>query len=385
MGLRSLALEWARGFDEVWDWLCSVPNESLRLRKAEYFYLFYLYLQGVGEFRGLSPRKILEYQVYAPVLDRNRIANLLGSFLSSKSVEWRPNTLSAVLSDVRDFFSFYGVTLPRVKVELLQAYKEPSGQMLDRESLLKIFESAKLRDRAVIQICYGGGMGFKEFSFFNNSWDSVKEQMETGCRLLRIEEKPRKRNRLGSESFFTIVGRDGIRLLKDYLDERGEPRRGEPIFLEMSKKNFSGSFLRIAFRVGLIKERMRGLGVRYGYGVHQLRDVFRTEWQRSGADPMVAEFMMGHVKTVDPNKYLQFLKAPEYVYEEYRKAEPRLSLLSNPHPDMVRKDEVEELREQVERLQVQAERARKLEILLEDPDVYEAFTGILKRLKARKA
>jgi hypothetical protein len=100
---------------------------------------------------------------------------------------------------------------------------------------------------------------------------------------------------------------------------------------------------------------------------------------------MVAEFMMGHVKTVDPNKYLQFLKAPEYVYEEYRKAEPRLSLLSNPHPDMVRKDEVEELREQVERLQVQAERARKLEILLEDPDVYKAFTGILKRLKARKA
>lgn len=378
-----MAFGWARGYGEVWDWLCSVSDEDLRIVRASHLYLFYLYLQDNSEFKGLTPKELLERQAYAPVLDRNKLANKLGGFLVSRSREWRPNTLSNAMSSVREFFSYYGVPLPKVKYGLPQDCKEASEQNLDRESLLTIFRSAKLRDKAIIQICYGGGMGRKEFLFFNSSWESVKEQLEVESRYVRVDLKPRKQNRKGGLPFFTVIGRDGNALLQDYLDERGEPRKGEPIFLRMSRKNYSDFFKRLACRVDLITERQGGLGVRYGYGIHQLRDMFRTEWQRTGADPTVAEFMMGHTKNVDPNKYLQFAKVPDYVIEEYRKAEPRLSLLSNPHPDLVRKDEVEELKEQVQQLQTQSERARKLEILLEDPEVYEAFTKTLRDLKKR--
>lgn len=38
--------------------------------------------------------------------------------------------------------------------------------------------------------------------------------------------------------------------------------------------------------------------VRYGKNPHELRDLFRTRWEKSGSNPVGAEFCMGH--TVDP-------------------------------------------------------------------------------------
>jgi len=67
--------------------------------------------------------------------------------------------------------------------------------------------------------------------------------------------------------------------------------------------------------------------VRYGVSPHEIRDLTRSRWQVSGADPLVAEFLMGH--DIDPNAYNKFMKyEPWYLVQEYRKALPWLNIMS---------------------------------------------------------
>ena len=57
---------------------------------------------------------------------------------------------------------------------------------------------------------------------------------------------------------------------------------------------------------------------------HEMRDVFKTRFHKSGADPVVAEFCIGH--EVDPLGYNKAMSNVSYVSREYRKAEPWLNI-----------------------------------------------------------
>lgn len=67
-------------------------------------------------------------------------------------------------------------------------------------------------------------------------------------------------------------------------------------------------------------------GIRYKVHVHELRDLFRTEWHRSQADPSVAEHCMGH--TVDPLQYDKIMRDHTYARAHYLRALPYLNILS---------------------------------------------------------
>jgi hypothetical protein len=82
---------------------------------------------------------------------------------------------------------------------------------------------------------------------------------------------------------------------------------------------------------------------RYGINGHELRDIFRSEWHLSGADPTCAEFCMGH--DIDPNHYNKIMKLhPEWAEAQYAQAEPFLNIVSQ-NPRMVALDKVRELEE----------------------------------------
>jgi len=163
----------------------------------------------------------------------------------------------------------------------------------------------------------------------------------------------------------------------EYLKVRGRPHEGEPIFIRsvsggkgnddpaLEGRSYRKNFKTLCRRVGLPAQ---------GYFPHQVRDVLRTEWQRTGADPLVCEFIMGH--GVDPNKYLQFMKAPDYVLEQYRVAESRLNLVSNPDPSMVNRNEMEDLRREVARLQAEKTEAEAITARLE-----QKYDELIKRIE----
>lgn len=94
---------------------------------------------------------------------------------------------------------------------------------------------------------------------------------------------------------------------------------------------------------------------------------------------------MGH--NVDPLEYNKAMGDTDYTAREYRKAEPWLNILSE-DPEKVPLESVEETQYQLEKrikeLEQGNERARKLDMLLEDPEVYEAFVKTLRGLKEKK-
>jgi len=232
---------------------------------------------------------------------------------------------------------------------------------------------------------FQGGMGLKEIVYWSNhGLPSLKEQLRLGVHPIRIDLPGRKLNR-NIRPFYTFIGWDAINTLKDWLEVR--PNRSRAIFTNqfgdpVSEKSIRNYWTRHLKNLGIIKPPENpSHRTRYGKNPHELRDLFRTRWQKSGASPEVAEFLMGHI--VDPLGYNKAMRDHDYVAGEYMKAEPWLNILSE-DPSKVPLRDVLAMKRRIEELERETTKIRKLEMLLEDPEVYEAFIETLQRLKERK-
>jgi len=189
---------------------------------------------------------------------------------------------------------------------------------------------------------YQSSMGLEEFIYFNtHSWPQVKEQLDQGKYLIRIDLPGRKhRNMKPGGQYFTFIGKDAIVKLRNYLEVRGQsyrkiPRKLPPlekaIFITenwrpLTKFAIMSYFKRHAWMLGMTKRRHSDKYARYRVHVHEMRDTFRTEWNLTDAKGFMAEFFMGHV--IDSNNYNKPMKMPEWAEKQYSLAEPYLNILS---------------------------------------------------------
>ena len=247
--------------------------------------------------------------------------------------------------------------------------------------------------RAVFLCMFQGAMGCEELMAFNGSWDQVRPQLSAGRSRMKLYLPGRKHSKNG-RPYYTFLGHDAVVALKEYLDaERGNIQNGDVIFLNkqaipLGKANIQMAITAYGEKVGLLKRptppcpKCKGETIRvrrrhwirgerkqvtsfickacreetlyspehaisphtrYGINSHELRDIYRTEWQLSGAAAVCAEFFMGH--DIDPNNYNKIMKLhPEWAEEQYAKAEPFLNIVSE-DPRKVGLDRVRELEE----------------------------------------
>ena len=246
--------------------------------------------------------------------------------------------------------------------------------------------------RAVAVIRLQAGMGLKEFGFFNmNGWKSLERQMEERRHPIRIDLPGRKRRR-NILPHYTFIGRNAISALEEYLDERPpSPPPKKAIFLNQIGRpvrtyNIQRVWLNHLKRLGLARaEGKPHRGTRYGKNPHELRSLFRSRWRLTGCDVEVAEFFMGH--DIDKLGYDKSPKlSPEWFRMQYIKAEPWLNIMSGDREKVSRSELAEErikLERRIEELERSNRFARKLDMLLEDPEIYEAFVETLRSLKKR--
>jgi len=199
-----------------------------------------------------------------------------------------------------------------------------------------------------------------------NAWPQIKPQLEQGGWIdrngklwkdvfridLPVERKGNPR------PYFCHIGKDAIEALKRYLQIRGEP---EDIIWEdlNSIPSLVQIMLRIGRRIGIIPAQPKksfDRSVRYGYNLHEMRDVAKSLWHESGADLLVCDFCMGH--SVDQLGYDKvYTLSPDYAVKEFSKALSHLNILSSTQrPEvLIEKErsqdkEIALLREQVEEL-----------------------------------
>ncbi len=106
-------------------------------------------------------------------------------------------------------------------------------------------------------------------------------------------------------------------------------------------------------RLGLVNRiRNNKSSNRYGKNVHELRDVFRSLWEKSPATYSVAEYVMGHV--VDPLGYNKAHRDENWTRKEYLKAVPYLNIISSGRAfGRVDESEVERLRLQIQQMEAE--------------------------------
>ncbi len=372
-----------------------------RYRRIAYAYFVEWLPSHGGEFAGLTPAEMLDLQEKAVGRDRYKQVDLLQTWIRETPARYK--TKKVTYHIIRSFYAHNRVPLPqdkgynqRIKGDNT---REPVIGALSMEDLKKVILSSNETYQAVFLCMFQSSMGGKEFEHFNfHGWKQIEEPLKRDAPRIRIDLPGRKHARM-ERPFYSFIGRDSIDALKRYLKFRGPIKNGEPIFLNMRGTPVTKAALEKYFRkhikkTGVVKpktpacpkcggetrrrltdketgrrtyyvcgecgaenyptpELIRELrAIRYGCDPHEMRDLFRSEWQKSQADPIVAEFMMGH--DIDPNKYNKFFNDVAWVESQYRLAEPWLNIISD-NPRVVGVDRVKQLQETVERLKAERE------------------------------
>lgn len=332
-----------------------------------------------SEWEGVSPNRLIEIQKAATGDERFTLLDLAQAWVSS--VKGRGKYKGRLYSSIRSFFLHNRADLPQDGSFRIRSDEPRVSGNLSIDEFRMICETSSPMYRALFVCMFQGGMGIGEAIYWSeHGLESVKQQLRSGSFPLIVRLPGRKKLR-NDRPYYTFIGSDGVEALSHWLKVRPDvdnphiflTSRGTPI----SYFTVQGYWMRRLKRLGLIIGK-RGKSARYGKNLHEVRDLFRTRWEKSGASGAAAEYFLGHV--VDPMEYNKAFRDEGYAKREYRKAEEWLNVFSE-DPESVSINEVSRLRQKIEDLEREKERkvdnlevkvnelTEMLKILYENPEL----------------
>lgn len=316
------------------------PNTAKRSWYMFRAFMGYLGRNG-GVLRKFGPDELVEYQKKAIGEDRYSILDLLQVYLTER--DGRASYKTRIYGCVRSFFLHNRAELPRDRSFKIRSEIPPVVGSLDLDTFKHILLKCNKMYRAIFLAMFQGGMGVEEVLYWSrNGFDSVREQFFKDSNPLRIDLPGRKFYK-NIRPYHTYIGRDAIKALRQWVETRPIVEHPD-IFITQFKtpvkyKSIYQYWMWQLRRLGIIGKKGPNKGNRYGKNPHEIRDMFRTRWQKSGRAPEVAEFLMGH--QIDPLRYNKAMQDLSYTCREYRRAEKWLNILSQ-DPEHIHIDDVEE-------------------------------------------
>jgi len=310
------------------------------------------------EWVGLSPSKfsendideLVEYQKKANNGERYEILDLLIDWVNSKAL--RASSQKTRYNQIRGLFKANRAELPTDTISFKSDKPKVVGT-LSPENVRDIVLSSNETYGAMYLCMFTAGMGQEEFIYWNtHGVEQLRTDLRSDPEYIKVQMIGRKANK-NVKNYYTLISGDALEYLKRYISVKGLSKRaifvnqfGDPI----TKKALYDYWLRKIKALGLFKKG-EDLRVRSGVNPHEMRDLFRTQWEKSPGTGSVAEFLMGH--TVDELGYNKAHRDVNWVYSEYRKALPLLNIMTGSRP-YGQVDETE-----VEKLSMQLEEAKK--------------------------
>ena len=286
-----------------------------------------------GEFAEYTPDELVAYQKEADNSHQYDILDLLQSYVGQLD-NLRARSKKREYAGLRGLFAHNRAVLPQDPTFTVRSQHAPVRGILKVEEIRDMVLGSNRVYRAVFLCMFQGGMGLNEFDYWNrNGWDKLREDLGEGLDVIRVD-LPGRKKRKNVDPFYTLIGPDAVKALKEWLTVR--PRDAEAIFTNQHggpiKMNSLGLYwLRHLEKLGFIQLKRNGKkSNRYGKNPHEMRDVFRSQWEKSPAKASVAEFMMGHI--VDPLFYNKACRDEDWVREMYLQALPMLQIMSSDTP-----------------------------------------------------
>jgi len=331
-----------------------------------------------GALAGLSPDALIEYQKESDNGSRYDLLDLVQTWAQElktpDGVDCRLSYKQSCYSAVRSFFSHNRGPLPRDPYTLRSETPGYEGT-LTVENIRDVALASKPLYRAIFLSMFQSAMDIQSFLYWNqHGWEDLRRDLQDEyVDAVKISIPWRKMNR---NPFCTFIGGDAIKAIRDYLptrptieEARAQHERDgkqEPFYYAIFYTQFKTPIQKVTLqhywidrleKLGLVK-RKKGRGHRYGKNLHELRDVFRSSWEKSPAKASVAEYMMGH--KVDPLEYNKAHKDEKWVKKEYKKGLILLQIMTSGRPyGQVEEEEVETLRDEVTTLRAQLEAATR--------------------------
>jgi hypothetical protein len=293
----------------------------------------------------------------------------------------RYNTLVYGYTAVRSFFMHSRAMLPMDPGFSIRSDTPGVSGGLGVEVIRRVCLASSVKYRAVFLTMFTGGMGCKELMTFSaGGRASLEKQLGEDAYPIRVDQPGRKKKR-NKAPFYEWLGRDAREALVAWLEH--SRLKGPYIFTSIGIRPLTYEPMRLYWT-----SKLRELGyiekddaersvswedrsvtgrIRYGQNLHELRDTFRTRWHLSKADPLCAEFLMGH--TVDVLGYNKAMEDLEYTRAEYLKAEPWLNVISNSgaRVETQLRGKVKDLQDRLSEKTAEAERLQRLAAILADP------------------
>jgi integrase len=304
------------------------------------------------------PDELIRFQGGASGRDQYRLLDLLQEWVNG--LDLRAASKEAYYNYCRSFFLHNRVALPHDPSFKIHSRKPKHVGTLTVEEIRAVLNRCDPCHRAIFTSMVNGGMGKGEVLYWSdNGLASTLEQLDLNRGVIRIDLPGRKRGR-GTHPFFTFIGRDGIKALKAWL--ASSPHSSGAIFLNQQGRPVTIEGLHSYWRRQVLALNLMKKGEHYGKNPHELRDVFRTRFQKSGADGLAAEFFLGHV--VDSNEYNKAFNDEDYARSMYIMAEPWINVVTEEPEKIPRAEMDRKMREMREAQAAQmAEVQRRLELL----------------------
>ena len=312
-----------------------------------------------GDFRDLSPDELIEYQKKVDNGSQYEVLDLLvHPYIKSKT--GRAGYKRRVYTCIKSFFLHNRVPLPKDATYIIRGDIPKVQGTLSPDEIRRIVLSSNVMYQALFLCMFQGGMGLDELIWWSdNGLNELEAQLRQQAEVIRISLIGRK-SRKNDYNYYTFIGEDTIQALRNYIPKR--PVGAEAIFIiqngqAVTKTAIKYYWFRHLKKLGIIQPRKDGPGTRYGKNLHELRDVFRTQWEKSPAAGNVAEYLMGH--QIDPLEYNKALRDEKWVCKEYLKALPLLQIMSSGKPfGRVDEDRVEEQAYKIKELEAEVQRLR---------------------------
>ena len=353
--------------ESVIRWLGRLRPSTAR-NYQDRFYAFMRWIkEGGGRFANMTPDELIEYQKKCDDDNRYDILDAIQAYVSS--LKLRHKSLKTTYATLRSFFLHNRCELPRDPSYIINSDVKPVTGDLSIEQIRDVVMSSNEVYRAVFLSMFQGSLDLSAFDHWNsNGWDKLRKDLQKKPNMIRIDIPGRKGMR-NAKPFYSLIGGDAIDAIVNYLPNR--PVGGTAIFYTkneepVSKESVKYYWLRHLDKIGIIDRsaNTEGKSKRYGKNLHEIRDVFRSQWEKSPAKGSVAEFMMGHLRQIDPNEYNKAFRDEEWVMDIYEDALPMLQIMSSDTPyGRISGTIVKTLQRQIADLeaQLEAERRNKIE------------------------
>jgi integrase len=301
----------------VQKWLNSLSGSNLK-KRVTYLngWLRWLKANG-GQFSGFDPDGLVEYQKNADNGHKYDLLDLLQSYVTQ--IKGRKSYKRYVYTLIRSFFLHNRAELPQDRAFRIHADAPKTRTLLTLEDFRKLVLSLDPCNAALYLCMFMSGLGTGEIVYWSNHGaEDLREQLSNDPKIIRIDIPGRKGDR-NERNFYSFIAGDALDLLRKWWKIR--PRDAKVIFVNgrdtpVTESGVYAIWLRHMRRLGIIdpkKEGQREYSNRTGRGLHELRDLFRTQFTKSQAKREIAEFMMGHI--VDPLGYNQVGKDERFCQD----------------------------------------------------------------------